>query len=161
MNRRAALLAAFVVLLPLFAAAQQLQLTGLDGKSVTVSPADLKGMPHQKVSVVNGHTSQKENYEGVLLSDVLAKVDAPAGQKLHGPALLTYVKASASDNYQVLFSLAEIDQATHKNQIIVADQMDGKAINAKEGPLKLVVPEDTHPSRSIRMLTSISLHKAE
>ena len=161
MNIRATSFAFFVLFLPLFAAAQQLQLAGLDGKSVTVTSGDLKSMSRQKVSVMNGHTRRKENYEGVLLSDVLAKVDAPAGQKLHGPALLTYVKAGASDNYQVLFSLAEIDQATHKNQIIVADQMNGKAIDDKEGPLKLVVPEDTHPSRSIRMLTSISLHKAE
>jgi hypothetical protein len=161
MNRRAASIIFVALFLPLLAFGQQLQLTGLDGKSVTVSAADLKSMPRQKVSVVNGHTKQKESYEGVLLSDLLAKVDAPAGQKLHGQALLTYVKAGARDNYQVLFSLAEIDQTTHKNQIMVADQMDGKAIDTKEGPLKLIVPEDTHPSRSIRMLTSISVHKAE
>jgi len=161
MNPRTASFTFIALLLPLIAVAQQLQVSGLDGKSVTVTSSDLKNMPRQNVSVVNGHTKQKERYEGVFLSDVLAKVNAPAGEKLHGPALLSYVKAGASDDYQVLFSLAEVDQSTHKNQILVAYQMNGKAIDSKEGPLKLVVPEDTHPSRSIRMLTSISLHKAE
>ena len=161
MKQRAALMTLFAIMSPLLVAAQQLQLTGLDGKVATVSAADLKSMPRQKIAVVIGHNKMKEQYEGVLLSDLLAKVGAPAGEKLHGPALLTYVKAGASDNYQVLFSLAEIDQTTHKNQIIVADQMNSKSLDETSGPLKLVAPEDSHPSRSIRMLTTISLHKAE
>jgi hypothetical protein len=160
MKQRLSILALIFSIFPLLVVAQQLQLTGLDGKTVTLSTSDLKTLPRQIIVVVNAHNQNKENYEGVLLSDVLAKVNAPAGEKLHGPTLMTYVKAAASDNYQVLFALAEIDQSTHKNQIIVADRLNGKPLDDESGPLKLVAPEDTHPSRSIRMLTKVSLHQA-
>jgi hypothetical protein len=140
--------------------AQQLQLTGLDGKAITVTAADLKAMPRHPVVIVNAHTKADEKYEGVLLSDVLAKINAPMGEKLRGPLLLTYVKAGASDNYHVLLALADVDPEMRPNEIIVADTMNGAALDAKQGPLKLIVPGDKRPARSVRMLTTILLHQA-
>lgn len=152
------ILALFVLSFPVLA--QQLQLIGLDGKAVAISPADFKAMPHHAVTVVNGHTKAQEKYDGVLLSDLLAKVGAPMGKDLRGPAMLTYVKASASDNYNVLLALAEVDPGMRANEIIVADTMDGKPLDAHNGPLKLVVPGDIHPARSVRMLTTVSIYRA-
>ncbi|HVZ18865.1 MAG TPA: molybdopterin-dependent oxidoreductase [Terriglobales bacterium] len=155
------LFAAVLIVFSLPALAQQLQLTGLDGKTVTVTSTELKTMPRHSVSVTNPHTKAEEHYEGVLLSDLLAKIGAPMGKALHGPTMLTYVKAGASDNYNVLFAMAEIDPGTHVNEIIVADTMDSKPLDAKQGPLKLIVPGDARPARSVRMLTSISVQQAK
>ena len=158
--KRTSLAVILFVFLCLPLLAQQLQLTGLDGKSVIVTAADLKAMPRHSVTAINGHTKAQEKYEGVLLSDLLAKVGAPLGDKFRGKAVMVYVNAGASDNYHALLALAEVDQGVHPNENIVADTMDGKPLDAKQGPLKLVVPGDKLPSRSARMITSIVLVQA-
>lgn len=159
--KRALFLSVLVLTFSLAALSQQVQLTGLDGKSVTVTAADLKAMPRHAVSVTNSHTKAQEKYEGVLLSDLLAKVGAPFGEKLHGPLMLNYVKVGASDNYHALLALAEVDPNTRANEIILADTMNGAALDAKQGPFKLIVPDDKRPARSVRMVTTISLHQAQ
>jgi hypothetical protein len=158
--KRNHLLAVIVILfsLPLFS--QQLQLIGLNGKAAAITGADLKAMPRHSVTVTNPHTKSEEKYDGVLLSDLLAKVDAPMGEKLRGPAMLTFVKASASDKYAVVLALAEIDPHMRANEIIVADTMNGAPLDAHNGPLKLVVPGDLRPARSVRMLTSLLVAEA-
>ena len=158
--KRISSFAIVLLALSLPALAQQLQLIGLNGKALAVTGADLKAMPRHTVAVTNFHTKAQEKYEGVLLSDLLAKVDAPMGEKLRGHAMLTYVKAGASDNYNVLLALAEVDPGMRANEIIVADTLNGAPLDAKQGPLKLIVPGDIHPARWVRMLTAISLNQA-
>jgi hypothetical protein len=43
---------------------------------------------------------------------------------------------------------------------MVADTMNGAPLDAHNGPLKLVVPGDLRPARSVRMLTGILLQQA-
>lgn len=158
--KRLSATAIFLIVVSLPALAQQLQLIGLDGKTTSVSASDLKAMPRHFVSGVNAHTKAEEKYEGVLLSELLVKIGAPLGEKLRGPAMLMYVKIEASDNYHALLALAEVDPDTHPNEIIVADTMNGTALDSKLGPLKLIVPGDKRPARSVRMLTTITLQQA-
>jgi hypothetical protein len=76
----------------------------------------------------------------------------------------TYVIASASDGYQVVFSLAELDPAFTGSEIIVADTIDGKPLFAYQGPFRIVAPKDTRAARSIRMLQQfevVRLKKAQ
>jgi hypothetical protein len=122
-----------------------------------ISPADLKAMPHVTVTVHNPHTSADETYSGVRLADVLAKMNAPLGSELRGEALTNYIIATGSDGYQAVFSLAEVDPAFHPGEVIVADTMNGKPLDAHNGPFKLVVTEDKRPARGVRNLVSIEL----
>jgi DMSO/TMAO reductase YedYZ molybdopterin-dependent catalytic subunit len=46
------------------------------------------------------------------------------------------------------------------NQVIVAATMNGKPLEPKEGPLKIVVPGDKRPARWIRMLTDLRIENA-
>jgi hypothetical protein len=91
---------------------------------------------------------------------VLAKVAAPSGKTLHGAEYRDYVEVTASDDYRVVFSLAELDPPSHANQVLLADTMDGKALDAKQGPFKLIVPEDLRPERWVRMVTRVSIQQA-
>jgi hypothetical protein len=125
------------------------------------SPADLKTMPHITVTIHNSHTNADETYSGVRLADLLGKVGAPLGKELHGEALGNYVVARGSDGYEAVFALAEIDPSFHPGEILVADTMDGKPLDAHSGPLKLVVTEDKRPARSVRNLTTIELKSAQ
>jgi hypothetical protein len=75
-------------------------------------------------------------------------------------ALAQYIVASSSDGYQSLLALAEIDPDFHPGDVLVADTMDGKALDAHSGPLKLIVTEDKHPAWSVRSLVQIELKTA-
>ena len=69
--------------------------------ALTLSAADLKGMPRTTVSI--REDGRDVHYEGVLVGEVLRRAGAPLGRDLSGAALATYVLASAKDGYQVLF----------------------------------------------------------
>src|SRR6185503_5449615 len=93
----------------------------------------------------------------VWLSDVLKKAGVPLGADLRGPALAGYVLASASDGYQVVFSLGELDPDMTDGQFLVADKANGKPLFGEDGAFRLVVPKDKRGARSVRMLTKLEV----
>jgi hypothetical protein len=154
---RATILAMGLALLCSPALAQTVTLAGLDGQTGTLSSADIAALPQIKLTLdVHGETHA---YEGPLLSDVVAKVGAPVGKALHGEALADVVIVKGADGYQVAFGLGETDPAIRPNRIILADRVDGHALDAKEGPFRIVVEGDLKPMRSARMVVSIGVVK--
>src|SRR5215831_19747975 len=94
----------------LTAVAQQtptVSITGAVKTPLTLSATDLASMPRAKAATDNNGI--QTTYEGVLLSDVLKKAGVPLGPGLRGAALAGYIIASASDGYQVVFSIGELD----------------------------------------------------
>jgi hypothetical protein len=146
------------------ASAQQAQgsitLEGLEGNKLTLSLDDLRQMPQQSVSIANPHTKATERYEGVPLVLVLAKVAAPSGDKLRGDEMRDYVEVAGSDGYRAVFALAELDPAFQDNKVLVAITSDGKPLDAKQGPVRVIAPQDKRPARSVRMVTTIAIHRA-
>lgn len=127
----------------------------------TLSTSDLQPFPHRTVTVHNPHSNADETYSGVPLMDLLAKEGVPHGHDLRGKALAQYVVATGSDGYKAVLALAEVDPDFHPGEVLVADQMDGKPLDAKTGPLRLVVTEDKRPARSVHNLVSIEVKQAE
>jgi hypothetical protein len=123
--------------------------------------ADLKAMPRTTVSVHNEHSKADETYTGVRLADLLAKMEAPLGHDLRGVALSGYIVATGSDGYVAVLALAEADPSFHSGEVIVADSMNGQALDEKSGPFKMVVTEDKRPARWVRNLASIELKSAK
>ena len=134
----------------------QLTIGGLDGKAITLTPADLAALPHQTVSVYNEHTKANEKYTGVALIDLLKKVNTPSGESVKGKLFMTAVVAEGTDHYSVLYSLAEVDPSIHTGDIIVADTIDGHPLD-KDGVFKMVSTEERRPARWVRNLTRISV----
>jgi hypothetical protein len=124
---------------------------------IRLTLAELKSMTHVTVTVHNSHSNADETYSGVRLVDLLTKAGGPSGNDLRGKALAQYIVASGSDGYQTVLAIGEIDPAFHPGEVMVADTMDGKALDSHSGPLKLVVSEDKHPARSVRNLTEVEL----
>jgi hypothetical protein len=87
---------------------------------------------------------------------LLAKVNAPLGEELHGEAMKSYLVAAGSDGYSVVLSLAEVDPSFHESQVLVADTRDGKPLG-NYGPFQLIVSEDKRPARWVYNLSSITL----
>jgi hypothetical protein len=131
------------------------------GKSQDFTLDSLKAMPHKTVTFHNVHTSADETYSGVPLIDLLASLGVPHGKELHGKGLSEYIVVTGSDGYKAVLALAEADPEFHPGDVIVADAMDGKPLDAKNGPFKLVVTEDKRPARSVHNLVSIEVKAAE
>lgn len=121
---------------------------------LSLSANDLAAMPRQTVSIP-APDGGKISYEGVSLFDILQKAGAPSGNKLRGKALSTYVLAQAGDGYQVAFTLGELDPQFGNETVVVADRRDGKPLPEKQGPFRLVCPNDKEGARSVRMLETL------
>ncbi len=118
-------------------------------------------MPHETVTITNGHTHQQETYSGVPLATLLLKVGAPESSAIRGKVLSQYIVAIGSDNYHAVLSLAEVEPSFHPGKVLVADSLGGKPIDTQQGPLKLVVEEDLKPARSVHNLVRLELKSAE
>lgn len=81
----------------------------------------------------------------------------PLSDKMKGPQLTQALLFGASDGYQVVFALAEIDPAFATREIILADTRDGKPLDAKEGPFRVIAPGDNRGARWIRQVTSVKI----
>jgi hypothetical protein len=137
-----------------------LEIQGMDGSKLDLTPADLKVLPHKTVTVFNAHIKKNETYSGVVLADLLEKVHAPLGEALKGKLFMTGIVAEGTDGYRVLYSLAEVDPAMHTGDVIVADAVNGEPI-AKNGAFQLINTEDKRPARWVRNLDAIAVVKIQ
>jgi|KBSMisStaDraftv2_1062788.scaffolds.fasta_scaffold226729_2 hypothetical protein len=127
----------------------------VDGKATTLDRAAFAGMPHVTVTAA-AHNDPPSQWQGVALQDVLGRAALPTGEALRGRAMARFVRVTASDGYQVIFSVAELDPAFGDVRVIVADSKDGQALG-KDGPYRLIVPNDKRPARWERNVRSIEL----
>jgi len=138
----------------------ELRIGGAVSTPLVLTVADLQKMPRKKLAVLNPHNKKTENYEGVLVEELLRRAGVPQGENLRGPALASYVLAEGADGYRVVFSLAELDSGIIDSDVMVADTMDGAALGEKQGPFRLVAPHEKRPARWVRMLKSIMVVRA-
>ena len=137
------------------AAAQTLTITTADGHSTTLSSAQIAAAARATISADDHGTPAK--FEGVPLATVLTMAGVQLGDSLRGPHLSEVLLATAADGYKVAFALAELDTAFATREIILADKRDGKPLDAKEGPFRIVAPGDKRPARWIRQVTELKV----
>jgi DMSO/TMAO reductase YedYZ molybdopterin-dependent catalytic subunit len=134
-----------------------LKVTGAVQTRLALTLEDLKKMPRKTVLVANPHDKKMEDYEGVLVEDLLKKAGVPQGEDLKGPLLASYLVFEAEDGYRVVFSIAELDSGIVDSGVIIADTLDGAPLPAKQGPLRVVAPHERRAARWVRMLRSITV----
>jgi DMSO/TMAO reductase YedYZ molybdopterin-dependent catalytic subunit len=125
-------------------------------KPLTLKPADLQTMPRTSITVKQPD-GRGVTHEGVLVAELLKRAGATLGKALRGDAMATYVIASATDGYRVVFSLAELDPEFTGSEIMVVDRTNGQPLLADQGPIRIVAPKDLAGARSIRMLERIEV----
>jgi hypothetical protein len=96
-------------------------------------------------------------FEGVSLASLLSTAGVQLGDKLRGPRMTEVLLVEAADSYRVVFALAEVDPAFSERAIILADKRDGKPLDAKEGPLRIIAPGDKRPARWVRQVIALRL----
>jgi DMSO/TMAO reductase YedYZ molybdopterin-dependent catalytic subunit len=135
--------------------APSISVTGAVKQPLTLTAADLAGMP--RATAVTDNNGIQTKYEGVWLSEILKKAGVPLGAGMRGAALATYVVASASDGYQVLFSLGELDPDITDGQVLLADKANDKPLFGENGAFRLVIPKDKRGARSVRLLSKLEV----
>jgi DMSO/TMAO reductase YedYZ molybdopterin-dependent catalytic subunit len=144
-----------------------------DGSSRVLAPAELARLP--RVTVTATQHGRTHRYQGVPLAELLARGGAaPGGSGTggahgarggpRGPAVARFVVVTGSDGYRAVLALAEIDSATVPTApggpVVLADRVDGRPLAGSDGPLRLVVPGDLRPARSVRGVVRIEVRSA-
>jgi hypothetical protein len=140
---------------PLFAVGQELTIQAGTGKPVVLNRTDLESLPHSKVTT--GNSGQTALFEGVALRSVLEKAGVSFGDSLRGKRLASCVLVQAADDYKVVFALPELDPAFNDKQVVLAFLKDGKPLDAKEGPYRIVIPDEKRMARWIRQVTMLKI----
>ena len=153
-----ALAAISFCLLPALAQPAAISIDNGAGKTVSLTAEDLSKLPTQTIRASEHGTTA--TFEGALLPDVLAKAEVPLGEKLRGKAMAQYLLVEAADGYRAVFALPELDPAFTDRKIYLVWKRDGKPLSEKEGPFRIVVPDEKRPARWVRQVVSLKVKAA-
>ena len=76
---------------------------------------------------------------------------------MSGKRLAFCLLVEADDGYRVVIALPEIDPAFTNKQILLAFLRDGKPLDEKEGPYRIVIPDEKRMARSVRQVTTLKI----
>ncbi|HEY1218858.1 MAG TPA: molybdopterin-dependent oxidoreductase [Bryobacteraceae bacterium] len=94
-------------------------------------------------------------FQGVLLTDLLAKVTTPTGDEHRHTAASYYLVAEGRDGYRAVFAWAELDPSFTDKAVYVVTARDGKPLPESDGPFQLVVPGERRNARWVRQLSAL------
>jgi hypothetical protein len=157
MRNRRVCFAVFFALMLLAALAQCQQLTVQieGGKPTVLARADIEALPHIKVATSVSGTAA--TFEGVALEAVLEKAGVGFGTSLKGSRLASCLLVEAADSYRVVIALPELDPAFTDKQVVLAFLKDGKPLDEKEGPYRIVIPDEKRMARWVRQVTTLKI----
>lgn len=135
-----------------------LTIGGEVAKPLRLDAASFAKLPHKQVEA-SDH-GKAGHWQGVALVDLLRDAGVPIGEALRGANLALYVRVSAADGYRVVYALAELDPGFRDSEVIVADRRDGKPLDAKEGPFRIIAVGEKRPARWVRQVTAIDVLRA-
>ena len=134
---------------------QQLTVQTDSGKQV-LSRAELETLPRVKVTVQE-HSTLPARFEGVRLKSVLEKAGITFGESMKGKRLATCLLMEAADGYRVVVALPELDPAFTDKLIVLAFLRDGKPLGEKEGPYRIVIPDEKRMARWVKQVTTLRI----
>ena len=158
----------FVALVPVIyaqtpqAAASEISLSvsGEVERPVKLSAAEFGKLPRRSIRAKD-HDGKDSEYEGTPLIEALKLAGVKFGEGLRGKNLALYLVVEASDGYRVVYALPELDPAYTDKVVMLVDKRDGKALDSKEGPLRLVVPDEKMHARWVRQVTGLVVKRAQ
>ena len=134
---------------------QQLSVQTQAGKQSVLGRSDIEALPRIKVTTSASGTSS--TFEGVSLHSVLEKAGVELGQTLKGKRMASCLLVEAADGYRVVIALPELDPAFTDKQVVLAFLKDGKPLDDKEGPYRIVIPDEKRMARWVRQVTTLKI----
>ena len=134
---------------------QQLTIQTEGGKQTVLARWDIESLPHVKVTTHASKTSA--TFEGVTLKTVLEKGGVEFGHAMRDKRLASCLLVEAADGYRAIIALPEIDPDFTDKQIVLAYLQDGKPLDAKAGPYRIVIPDEKRMARWVRQVTTLKI----
>lgn len=118
---------------------QKLTIQTDGGKQTVLARSDIETLPHVKVATHGSETSA--TFEGVALKAVLEKAGVEFGHSMRGKRLAWCLLVEAADGYRAVIALPELDTDFTDKEIVLAFLQDGKPLDEKAGPYRIVIPD--------------------
>jgi hypothetical protein len=156
MKKRLLICASVVLLLSAaLAQCQQLTIQTENGKQTVLTRSAIEFLPHVKVTTHGSETSAM--FEGVELRAALEKAGVEFGHSMRGKRMASCLLVEAADGYRVVIALPEIDPDFNDKQVMLAFSQDGKPLDAKEGPYRVVIPDEKRMARWVKPITTLKI----
>ena len=139
---------------------QQLTVQPDTGKPVVFSRSDLEELPTVDVTTAD-HSGTAVKFTGVSLKSVLEKAGVTFGESLKGKRLASCLLVEAADGYRAVIALPELDPAFSDKQILLVFQRNGRPLDEKEGPYRIVIPDEKRMARWVRQATTLKIVAVE
>ncbi|MBL7965184.1 MAG: molybdopterin-dependent oxidoreductase [Flavobacteriales bacterium] len=115
----------------------------------TLNARVLSTLPVHSAHVEN-RDGEKHTYSGPYVIDVL-QAGCPGLSRADKRDRVGFVvRATSADGYRAAVALMEADTTFSPAPAILALTMDGRPLDAREGPVKLIVPGDMRHARHVR-----------
>jgi hypothetical protein len=137
------------------ALSQKLTVQTESGKQTVLARADIEALP--RVKVTTAASGGSATFEGVPLRAVLEKAGVGFGETLKGKRMASCLLVEAADDYRVVIALPEVDPRFTDKQVILAFLKDGKPLDDKEGPYRIVIPDEKRMARWVRQVTTLKI----
>jgi hypothetical protein len=133
------------------------EITGEVQDSMTFDEESLGALPHsiENVTFLTKTGPQSGSFQGVLLWDLLKKAGIKSDPTRNGQ--FQYVEVTATDCFQVVLALGEINPGFGGEQVLVADGENGATLGPDTGFARLIVPGDKFGGRDAFWITSIKV----
>jgi len=128
-------------------------------RPLKLTAADLAKLPQRNVRA-QGHDGKEAEFAGVPLVEVLKLAGVKFGEHLRGKNLALYLVVEAADGYRAVYALPELDPAYTDKIILLADKRAGKPLDEKEGPLRMVIPDEKRQSRWVRQVINLVIKRS-
>lgn len=138
----------------------ELIITGAVEAPVTLRASQLARLRHRVVSGKR-RDGMPTQFEGVLLKDALELAGVRFGDSLKGDRMSMFLLAESADGYRVVFALPELDPSFTDKVVLLAMLQDGIELSSREGPFRIIIPDEKKQARSIKQLKMLRLLRSE
>jgi hypothetical protein len=137
------------------ASSQQITVQNQQSSPVVLPAAEIAALPHTTVKV-NGHDGPA-TFSGVPVSTLLEKAGITFGESLRGKRLASCLLVEAADGYRVVIALPELDPGFTDKQILLVDKRETHPLDDKEGPYRIVIPDEKRMARWVRQVKTLKI----
>lgn len=134
---------------------QQLTIQTENGKQTVLERSDIESLPHVKVTTHG--TEKSATFEGVALRAVLEKAGVELGHSMRGKRVASCLLVEAADGYRAVIALPELDPDFTDREVVLAYLQDGKPLDEKAGPYRIVIPEEKRMARWVRQVAKLKI----
>jgi hypothetical protein len=134
---------------------QELTIQTDNGKETVLTRSEIEALP--RTNVKTGAAGAESTFVGVPLKALLEKAGVAFGEAIRGKRLASCLLVEAADGYRVVIALPEIDSAFTDKQVLLAFLRDGKPLDEKEGPYRIVIPDEKRMARWVKRVTTLKI----